>query len=58
MNFTTPSQQQQHQLTNEQWTNSNIPLNHLSMQIQHQPSCAINNIPSIPIQHQQSINNK
>lgn len=58
MNFTTPPQQQ-HSLPNEQWTDSIIPSNHITMPAQYQQSCTINGMQPIPIQqHQQPINNK
>ena len=57
MNYSTPQQQQQHPLPNGQWTNPAIPSNHLVMQTQHQQTHAMNNMQSMPIQHQQSINN-
>jgi hypothetical protein len=56
MNFSIP--QQQHSLPNDQWTGPTIPSNHLAMQTQHQQSRAINNIQSMPIQHQQPLNNR
>jgi hypothetical protein len=55
MDYSTP---QQHALPNDQWTGPAMPSNHLSMQTQHPQTCAINNMQSMPIQHQQPLNNR
>ncbi|CAF0760914.1 unnamed protein product [Adineta ricciae] len=58
MNFI--SQSQQNSLPAEQWSTSTpsaMPPNYLAMPPQQQQSHAMNNMQSIPLQHQQSMNN-
>ena len=55
-NYSTP---QQHAPPNDQWpTGPAMPSNHLQMQTQHPQPRVMNNIQSMPIQHQQPLNNK
>lgn len=60
MNFATPIQQ--HSLPSDLWvgqTTTALPSNHLHMQPQHpQTHTTMHNMPSMTLQHPQSINNK